>query len=106
MSAESILYALASPRKSFQIFVSDSVTDTTPASLADGTATGFVFHSPKSAAFFAAVRRAVQAWGRRELWARLQRNGMARDFSWTASAQRYLTLYRDVARAREPSRPG
>jgi len=86
--------------------LADSVTDTTPASLADGTATGFVFHSPKSAAFFAAVRRAVQAWGRRELWARLQRNGMARDFSWTASAQRYLTLYRDVARAREPSRPG
>ncbi|MCU0805459.1 MAG: glycogen synthase GlgA [Burkholderiales bacterium] len=80
--------------------LADSVTDTTPASLANGTATGFVFRAPKSAEFFEAVRRAVHAWGHRELWMRLQRNGMARDFSWTASAQRYLALYRDIARAR------
>jgi starch synthase len=81
--------------------LADSVTDTTPASLADGTATGFVFHSPKSAPFFDAVRRAVRAWGHRELWTRLQRNGMAKDFSWTASAQRYLALYREVSRRRK-----
>jgi len=78
----------------------DSVTDTTPASLADGTATGFVFRAPKSAAFFEAVRRAVQAWRQRDLWARVQRNGMAKDFSWTASARRYLALYGEVARTR------
>jgi starch synthase len=85
--------------------LADSVTDTTPASLAGGTATGFVFRTPKSGEFFAAVRRAVQAWGHRELWTRLQRNGMARDFSWTASAERYLALYRDVVRARASSPP-
>jgi starch synthase len=80
----------------------DSVTDTTPATLANGTATGFVFGAPKSADFFEAVRRAVHAWGHRELWARLQRNGMGKDFSWTASARRYLALYRDLVRARHP----
>ncbi|MCX7892677.1 MAG: glycogen synthase GlgA [Burkholderiales bacterium] len=79
--------------------LADSVTDTTPATLAAGTATGFVFARPTAADFFTAVRRAVHAWGHPELWARLQRNGMARDFSWGASARRYLDLYRELVRS-------
>jgi glycogen synthase len=31
------------------------------------------------------------------VWRQLQKNGMARDFSWEASARQYLALYRDLA---------
>ena len=30
-------------------------------------------------------------------WRRLMQSGMAQDFSWTASARRYLELYQDIA---------
>lgn len=54
---------------------------------------GFVFDEPTAAALLAAIRRAANAWKDQQLWQRLQRNGMARDFSWDAPALRYVELY-------------
>ena len=79
--------------------LADSVTDCTPRTLADGTATGFLFDDATPEALFEAVARARDVWQNRTLWNRLQRNGMARDFSWSASARRYLQLYRALASA-------
>ncbi|MDD5250984.1 MAG: starch synthase, partial [Rhodocyclaceae bacterium] len=61
---------------------------------------GFVFAEPTAAALFAAIHRATTAWGKRQLWRRLQRNGMAGDVSWTHPAQRYAELYAAIIAAR------
>lgn len=71
----------------------DTVTDCTPVALADRSATGFVFEAATPAAFIAAVERAAAAFGDKPLFRALQENGMARDFSWRASARQYLDIY-------------
>jgi starch synthase len=47
----------------------------------------------------AAVARAVALWRRPQAWVQLQRNAMARDFSWAQSALRYQELYRSMTAA-------
>ncbi|TXF10677.1 glycogen synthase GlgA [Pelomicrobium methylotrophicum] len=76
----------------------DSVTDATPAALADGTATGFVFEALTQEAFLGAIDRGLALWHDPPTWRRLQRAGMARDFSWKHSAREYLKLYRSLVR--------
>jgi starch synthase len=78
--------------------LADSVVDLTDAALENGTATGFLFREPTAQALLAAAQRAHVAWQDRPLWRRLQQHGMARDFSWDASAREYAALYSAVAR--------
>ena len=75
----------------------DSIVDCTPAALADGTATGFLFDEATARALAEAVDRALAAWRDPATWRALQRNGMARDFGWGASAERYVALYRSLS---------
>jgi len=65
--------------------------------IVDG-ATGFLFEGAEPAALTAAVRRALAAFRDPARWARIQRAGMARDFSWGAAALRYADLYAGLAR--------
>ena len=74
----------------------DTVTDATPAHLADGSATGIVCSAPSSAALLAAIARANKLHQDSRAWRQLQRTGMAKDHSWASSAQAYATLYRDL----------
>lgn len=74
----------------------DTVTDASPAHLADGSATGIVCSAPSSTALLAAVARAKTLFDRKTPWRQLQRAGMAKDHSWTRSAQAYATLYQDL----------
>jgi starch synthase len=76
--------------------LADTVVDCNPLTLAVGSANGFIFREPASAALLAAVRRAADAWRQPALWRRLQENGMARDFGWTDAARRYGVLYAQV----------
>jgi starch synthase len=76
--------------------LADSVTDVDDATLANGT--GWVFRPASSAALLEKVRKAAQLWHNRRAWRRVQRNGMARDFSWRASAREYARLYAQLAR--------
>ena len=78
----------------------DTVTDCSERTLADGTATGFVFLEPTAAALLAAIERALAARQDTATWRKLQMNGMRRDFSWRASAQRYLDLFHTLAARR------
>jgi starch synthase len=71
----------------------DSVVDCTSKTLADGTATGFKFFAPSAEALMDAIARCVAAYRDPAAWRELQRNGMARDFSWNAAARAYAKVY-------------
>ena len=81
--------------------LADTVTDMSERSIADGTATGFVFNEALPAALLEALRRAAATWRDKSLWERMQHTGMLRDFGWSRSARSYLDLYRATDR-----RPG
>ena len=68
-----------------------------------GQGTGFLFHDYEAPAMLAALKRALAIRRQPGMWARLQRNGMARDFSWRRSAEGYDALY---AEARERVKAG
>ncbi len=59
--------------------------------------TGFVFERAESGALVDAVRRAVGVWRDPARWRRIQRAGMQRDFSWSAAARQYASLYSRLA---------
>ncbi|HVJ60946.1 MAG TPA: glycosyltransferase, partial [Burkholderiaceae bacterium] len=80
--------------------LADTVVDCTPATLADRTATGFMFADARVDALLGAVRRACDAWADGATWRRLQQNGMRRDFGWRTSAQAYLRLYEELVQRR------
>ena len=71
----------------------DTVVDCTPATLADGSASGFLFHTMTPGNFLAAIRRVSTAYRDKPIWRRLQKNGMAKDFSWRPSAAAYREIY-------------
>ena len=76
--------------------LADTVEEFDPLS---GRGTGFRFEDYEPADMLAALRRALAIRRQPELWRQLQRNGMAQDFSWRASAEKYERLYR-ATRAR------
>jgi starch synthase len=76
--------------------LADTVVDTNAASLADGSANGFLFDGLSGAALLEAIDRAVECHSQPELWNRLQRTGMKAALSWARSAQAYLDLYENV----------
>jgi len=73
--------------------LADSIVDTTPQTLEDGTANGFVFDAYTPAALWEALRRALDAYRAPAVWLSVQQHGMRADFSWNRSAGRYLELY-------------
>jgi starch synthase len=78
--------------------LADTVVDCTAATLADGSASGFVFQQPSATALLAAVERAARVWRDGPAWRALQRNGMAKDFGWETSARRYAAIYARLAK--------
>ncbi|HJV24645.1 MAG TPA: glycogen synthase GlgA [Aromatoleum sp.] len=79
----------------------DSVGDYSPEGLRDGGSTGFVFADPTATALIETVDRALQAWSDPHAWQQLCLNGMARDFSWGASARAYIKLYEELCKRDE-----
>jgi len=55
--------------------------------------TGFKFTGYTGEALLATVRTALQAFQDRSGWEKLMRNGIAKDFSWNASAKEYVRVY-------------
>jgi len=58
------------------------------------TGTGFVFDHFTAQGLAWAIQSALDTFGNPESWRILQRNGMARDFSWAAQGEKYVGLYR------------
>jgi starch synthase len=63
-----------------------------------GTGTGFKFRKYDSTELLKTVRRAVQLYADQTLWKKIMKNGMSKDFSWEASARKYLQIYRSLAK--------
>ena len=58
--------------------------------------TGFVFHDADAKSLGAAIRAALKVYLHKDAWRKLQRAGMAKDFSWENSARQYLELYQGL----------
>ncbi|MEE8151365.1 MAG: glycogen synthase GlgA [Nitrosomonadaceae bacterium] len=71
----------------------DTVVDCTPATLADGSASGFFFYEMDPGSFLAGIQRVIDSYCNKTTWLRLQRNGMAKDFSWRPGAIAYRDIY-------------
>jgi starch synthase len=63
-------------------------------SLGNESGTGFSFNDYTSMALVSTVSRAVETFKEKELWKKIQKNGMALDYSWEHSANDYLALYK------------
>ena len=68
--------------------------------------TGFNFEEYTGKALLHSVRAALKAYRDPKSWHALQTNGMAKDFSWKASAASYVTLYEAAKRTRIPRAAG
>jgi len=62
--------------------------------------TGFAFHEYDAGELKDAISRALAAFAERGRWGAIVRRGMARDFSWEASAREYVVLYEKALRKR------
>lgn len=58
------------------------------------TGCGFSFRAYDAMALYTAIVRAVEVYKHRELWFSLQQRCMKSDFSWMASAAKYVDIYR------------
>jgi len=70
--------------------LSDTVTDYREKTKAG---TGVTFADYDAPSLVAAVKRAVFLYGKKAHWQTMMKNGMAVDFSWRASAEKYERLY-------------
>lgn len=61
-----------------------------------GSATGFAFSPATAAALLRALERAIALFRNERAFTDLRRSAMSRDSSWTASAEKYLELYRSL----------
>lgn len=76
--------------------LADTVTHTTPQSLKDGTATGFVFEFPDVEGLLWAIKQGLDCYEKSGCWSQVMQHAMHQDFSWGHSARLYLSLYRQA----------
>ncbi len=69
-----------------------------------GAGTGFKFRAYTPEALRGALVKALAAFEDRAAWRAMQRAGMSRDFSWSASAAAYAEVYEAAIRARKRAR--
>ncbi|NOX75853.1 MAG: glycogen synthase GlgA [Gammaproteobacteria bacterium] len=94
----------------------DTVVDYSPATLADGSASGFCFYQPRAEALLEAVERAATLFtqhiteqtagtpgktgGQRKkavsTWQKMMLTSMGKDVSWRRSARQYAKLYQEL----------
>ncbi len=79
--------------------LADTVTDTTSRTIADGSATGFVFSTWTERSLLNAFSRATRMYREPETLRVLRCNGMRQDFSWSSSAKQYVQLFREAMAA-------
>ena len=68
----------------------------------DAAGNGFQVRRVRRGSAAGCVRAALKAYRDPKVWHTIQANGMAKDFSWKASAAAYVTLYEAAKRARIP----
>jgi starch synthase len=73
--------------------LADTVMDYQPMT---GRGTGFVFRRYDATALTFALGRAFEVYRQPEEWRSLQHQGMMQDFSWNASAKKYVDMYHEA----------
>lgn len=73
--------------------LADSVVDCTADTLANGSASGFVFSGMTTDNLYATIQRAVELYRDEKRWKELRKNCMGKDFSWQRSAEAYREVY-------------
>ena len=68
------------------------------------TGTGFRFTEYSPEALLAAIQRALDVFKDKAAWEKLMRNGMAKEYSWSAAAREYERVYEQVRKGRGKSR--
>ncbi len=58
--------------------------------------TGFVFKKYEVEDMMKEIKRAVKLYQDKESWVKLMKNAMSQDFSWHASAKKYVELYKKL----------
>jgi len=76
--------------------LADSVVDVDPDG---GGGTGFVFEAYQPEEMLEAVRRMLAIYPRKRVWRAIMKRGMRQDFSWAASARKYIDLYKRITEA-------
>jgi starch synthase len=59
----------------------------------NGSGNGFKFGPYRADRFLEKIYEALYAYGDKETWAKIQRNGMTQDNSWENAARKYVELY-------------
>jgi starch synthase len=65
---------------------------------ARGTGNGFKFGEYSARAMLGSIYEALYAYADKNVWRKIQLNGMRADNSWDAAARKYVEVYRAVAR--------
>ncbi len=76
--------------------LADSVIDCNKVSLADGSASGFVFNKMTAQELLMCIQRALLIYRDKKSWSSLQLNGMHKDFGWQRSAAKYHEIYESL----------
>ncbi len=71
-----------------------------------GRGTGFKFQAYEGQALLGCIRQALKVYKDEKAWRKLQVNGMAKDFSWDASAGEYARLYEAARKSRNSRATG
>ncbi len=77
--------------------LADTITDASPASIKDGSASGFIFDEQTADGLRSAIERALDTYHKPLRWRTIQRNAMAKDLGWNSSAEKYAALYSEVS---------
>ncbi len=75
--------------------LADTVTDFNTRT---GEGNGFVFKDYKPEALYKAMDKVVSTFKDKKTWLGIMKNGMKSDFSWKASAKKYVELYKQAER--------
>ena len=67
-----------------------------PYTTEDKTGNGITFKTYNAHDMYDAVRRAVELYANKRQWKALRTNAMNADFSWSASAKKYLEMYENL----------
>jgi starch synthase len=76
--------------------LADTVIDSDLETLADKTATGFVFDKFEVTDYRHAIRRAFALYQRKSEWATVRKTGMRLAMDWQDAAQQYADLYQSL----------
>ncbi len=66
-----------------------------------GGGTGFVFKNYDAVELLDTIKLALRVYEDKETWIELMKNGMKKDFSWEASAKKYVEMYQKAIQKKE-----